>query len=381
MNFGITFAHTWVLFLLLIPASLLVLEVLRIWFGIGVKVALPVDRLGPTSRRPTQNADDTTPKKPTATLGSITRKAKATILRAVLTASILVPVLVLAVVVLILAGPKKLGPPQQEKVLTNIEFLLDVSGSMMSPLGGGGATRNTASLEAIKYFLDKRQGDAFGLTIFGDEVAKWVPLTKDHRAIASSMPFLDPSKMPSVMGGTRVGFALRYALKVLANVGREDQDKLITHEDDAKAAGADTARNLTTLDPTTPDPAAPDKNGDRLVILITDGFSFDLDGGAATTIGNELLQAGILVHAIHVGEGQPPGQLTEVVSPTGGRVFSATDPSSFAGIFDAINGMTPVRMAARQPEPVDCFWPFAYTAAALLALHGLCLFGLRMTPW
>ncbi len=376
MNFGITFAHTWVLFLLLVPAALLILEVLRVWFGIGVKVALPVDRLGPTSRRATETADGTTPKKPPATLGSITRKAKATILRAMLTASIIVPVLVLAVVVLILAGPKKLGPPQQEKVLTNIEFLLDVSGSMMSPLGGGGATRNTASLDAIKYFLDKRQGDAFGLTIFGDEVAKWVPLTKDHRAIASSMPFLDPSKMPSVLGGTRVGFALRYALKVLSNVGREDQDKLITHEDDAKAAGESATRN-----PATSNPAAPDKNGDRLIVLITDGFSYDLDGGAATTIGNELLQAGILVHAIHVGEGQPPGQLTEVVSPTGGRVFSAVDPSSFAGIFDAINGMAPVRMTAKQPEPVDCFWPFAYTAAALLAVHGLCLFGLRITPW
>ena len=371
MNFGITFAHTWVLFLLLLPAALLVLEVLRVWFGFGVKIALPVDRLGPIARRGTREVDGTTFNKPTPSVGSVARKAKARILRAMLTVSTLVPVLTLAVVVLILASPKKLGPPQQEKVFTNIEFVLDVSGSMMSPLGGGGATRNTASLEAIKYFLDKREGDAFGLTIFGDQVAKWVPLTKDHRAIASSMPFLDPSKMPSVLGGTRVGFALRYSLKVLSNVGREDQDKLITHEDDAKAAG----------EAATPNPAAPDKNGDRLIILITDGFSYDLDGGAATTIGNELLQAGILVHAIHVGDGQPPGQLTEVVSPTGGRVFAATDTSSFSGIFDAISGMAPVRMTAKQPEPVDCFWPFAYTAAALLAVHGLCLFGLRMTPW
>ena len=375
MNFGITFAHTWVLFLLLLPAALLVLEVLRVWFGFGVKIALPVDRLGPTARRGTREIDGTTSDNPTPGAGSAARKAKAGILRAMLTVSTLVPVLVLAVVVLILAGPKKLGPPQQEKVLTNIEFLLDVSGSMMSPLGGGGATRNTASLEAIRYFLDKREGDAFGLTIFGDEVAKWVPLTKDHRAIASSIPFLDPSKMPSVLGGTRVGFALRYAIKVLSNVGREDQDKLITHDDDAKAAG-----EAATLRPGG-SPAAPDKNGDRLIILITDGFSYDLDGGAATTIGNELLAAGILVHAIHVGEGQPPGQLTEVVSPTGGRVFAATDPSSFSGIFDAISGMAPVRMTAKQPEPVDCFWPFAYTAAALLAVHGFCLFGLRITPW
>lgn len=374
MNFGITFAHTWVLFLLLIPASLLVAEVLRVWFGYGVKIALPVDRLGPAGSSRQPNKDGL--RAPTPPARAALRRIRGIILRALLTASVAIPVLVMAVVILILAGPKKMGPPQQERVLTNIEFVLDVSGSMASPLGGGGQTRNTASLDAIRYFLDKRQGDTFGLTIFGDQVAKWVPLTRDHKAIASSLQFLDPTKMPSGLGGTRVGFALRFALRNLENVGRKDDEKLTERDEDGEVPVTEADRAAGIPATTAAAPA-----GDKLIVVITDGFSYDLDGGAATTIGNELLAASITVHAVHVGEGNPPNQLTEVVSPTGGRVFAASDPSSFSGIFDTIDRMAPVKLAARQPEPVDCFWPFAYTAAALLLLHGLSLFGLRMTPW
>ena len=371
MNFGISFAHTWVLFLLIVPAGLLIAEVLRVWFGYGVKIALPVDRLGPAgSSRRTRQDEARSPK---LAAKHLVRRIRGIILRALLTASVVIPVLVMAVVILILAGPKKMGPPQQERVLTNIEFVLDVSGSMASPLGGSGQTRNTASLDAIRYFLEKRQGDTFGLTIFGDQVAKWVPLTRDHKAIASSLQFLDPTKMPRGMGGTRVGFALRYALRNLENVGRKDDEKLTERDEEGEVPE--------TGDQRADAAAAPKTAGDKLIVVITDGFSYDLDGGAATTIGNELLTAGITVHAVHVGEGSPPNQLSEVVSPTGGRVFAATDPSSFSGIFDTIDGMAPVKLAARQPEPVDCFWPFAYTAAGLLLLHGLSLFGLRMTPW
>jgi hypothetical protein len=43
--------------------------------------------------------------------------------------------------------------------------------------------------------------------------------------------------------------------------------------------------------------------------------------------------------------------------------------------------MQPIRTKPSQPEPIDFFFPFAVTCAALLGLHVLSLFGLRYTPW
>ena len=43
-----------------------------------------------------------------------------------------VPPLVLAVALLLLAGPRRQGEPRTRRALTNIEFCVDVSGSMTS---------------------------------------------------------------------------------------------------------------------------------------------------------------------------------------------------------------------------------------------------------
>lgn len=318
-----TFAHPLILIALLLPAAIAAWELFR--RDHGHRTRLPLDH-GTHARR--------------RWLGRFLRVAA------------ILPALILAAVVLILAGPQRLGPPGQARVLTSIELLLDVSGSMSSPIGYGGgrnsgtgsASRYTAAMDAITAFTSRRKGDAFGLTIFGGEVVRWVPLTKDLSAIKNATPFLDPSTMPAPLQSTRVGHALRYARDVL------------TSNPDAET-------------------------GDRLVIIITDGFSSDLDGPIAQQIGGELRDSSIVVHAINVGEPPAPIQLADVVSPTGGRVFDAADPTSLKGIFDHIDKMHPTRSRPTEPEPVDDFFPFIASALAALALHALCLFGLRVTPW
>src|SRR5687767_6121107 len=142
----------------------------------------------------------------------------------------------LAVAVLLLAGPQRMSQSADARVLTNLEFCLDVSGSMTAPFGDG--TRADKAIEAINEYTTYRKGDAFGLTAFGTEVLHWVPLTKDLSALRSSAPFLRPERMPRYMGGTRIGHALREVQKILA--GRPE--------------------------------------GDRMIILISDGMSFDLRG-------------------------------------------------------------------------------------------------------
>ena len=312
---NLSFAYPLVLVLLLLPCALGAWELMRR----GLRVPLPVDHLAHAPRRWT---------------------------RRLLVAASLLPALLLAAVVLLLAGPQRMSPPKDERVLTNIEIVLDVSGSMSSPMqsgpaGGAGGTRFTAAMAAIAEFCKLRKGDAYGLTAFGGEVVRWLPLTKDLSAIENAPKFLDPEHNPPHLMSTRVGNALKFTLGTLS--------------------------------------AQPE--GDRLIILMTDGFSSDLGGGAAGQIGQELRDNNIVVHAVHVGDGEAPVQLFEVVSPTGGQVFSANNPRALLGIFEHIDQMQKVRIKSSQPEPIDFFFPFAASCAALLGLHMLALFGLRYTPW
>jgi len=105
-----------------------------------------------------------------------------------------IPALLLAVVIVILAGPQRLGSPKTKRVLTNIEFCVDISGSMNAAFGEG--TRYDGSMEAIDEFLDYREGDAFGLTFFGNAVLHWTPLTTDPSAIRCAPPFMRPGRVP-----------------------------------------------------------------------------------------------------------------------------------------------------------------------------------------
>ena len=120
------------------------------------------------------------------------------------------PALILAAVILVLSGPQKLSEPKSRRALTNIDFCVDVSGSMTAQFGEG--TRYDASMEAINAFLDFREGDAFGLLFFGNEVLRWVPLTTDTSAFRCAPPFMDPKlrNRPPWLGGTAIGKALEH---------------------------------------------------------------------------------------------------------------------------------------------------------------------------
>ena len=215
MEFLIPFRHPWVLLALLVPIGLL----LFIWAGKGRRVILPFDHTNERRGR---------------ALSGTLRVAES------------FPAITLALVVGILAGPQRWDEPQAKKVLTNIEFCVDVSGSMTASFGAG--NRYDASMVAINEFLDYREGDAFGLTFFGNSVLHWVPLTTDVSAFRCAPPFMRPSKIPYWFGGTEIGKALRACRKVLAS--REE--------------------------------------GDRMIILISDGFSSDLAGNRADDLVHDL---------------------------------------------------------------------------------------------
>ena len=227
------FARPWLLLLLVLPVLLLS----WIWQRRGRRVVLPFDR------------------------GADAPRGSGWFVRGLLGCSESVPALLLAVAILLLSLPQELAAPKQKRAMTNIQFCVDISGSMTAKFGPG--DRYDAAMKAINDFLDFRAGDSFGLTFFGNNYLHWVPLTSDPSAFRCAIPFMRPDTAPPGFGGTEIGKAVLGCREVLTS--RSD--------------------------------------GDRMLILVTDGFSSDLENGAEMEIAKRP-QA----RRHHVVRRQHPGQ-------------------------------------------------------------------------
>lgn len=303
-----TFSNAWVLFFLPLPLLLAA----WVWRRESRRVVLPFDHARPASGRGW---------------------------RFLINLAECLPALLLAVVILILAGPRRWGEPTERRVLTNIEFCIDISGSMGFPFGEG--TRYDASLAAIDEFLNFRQGDAFGLTFFGNNVLHWVPLTSDASAIRCAPPFMRPELAPPGFNGTEIGKALLACREVLA--AREE--------------------------------------GDRMIVLVSDGTSFDLFNGNDLEIAKKLKQSNIAVYDIHIGGERIPDPIVNITSLTGGAYFEPGDAAALNDVFRRIDQMRPTRLEKSAPESLDHFFPYCVAGLSCLGLATASLFGWRYTPW
>jgi Ca-activated chloride channel family protein len=249
------------------------------------------------------------------------------------------PGVLLAIAVILAAGPQKLGVPKTKRILTNIEFCVDVSGSMTAPFGEG--TRYDGSMQAINEFLSYRTGDAFGLTFFGHNVLHWVPLTSDISAFAHAPPFMRPEVAPPWMGGTMIGKALLACKDILAS--REE--------------------------------------GDRMVVLVSDGASADLHNGADEEVARTLRENNITVFHIHISDTPIPDEIITVTAKTGGEAFAVDDSDALGTIFRRIDSMKATRLEKTAPETIDDFAPYCVAGLSVLSAIGLALLGVRYTPW
>jgi Ca-activated chloride channel family protein len=251
------------------------------------------------------------------------------------------PALLLTVAVLMLAGPRKPAPPQEERVLNNIILCLDVSGSMGQAFGSEG-NRFEAAVKAAREFCNFRKGDAFGLTVFGSEYIHWVPPTKELSAIVSATEYVRPDNMPGWMGGTMIANALHGC-----------RDQLVRT-----------------------------KEGDRAVILISDGGSADFQNGGDRAVAEELARDNIRVFGIQIGQDDMGGGGMETVAAgTGGKVFTAGDPAALDGVFREIDRMQKARFKQTTADWVDAYTPIALAGLGSVLLYGLSLLGLRYSPW
>lgn len=306
-----SFQFPLVLFALVVPAALLIWVWANRWSTAGGRTVMPFDHAG---------------------------KGGGWTWWALLGLAESVAPLALAVAIFILAGPRKYGTPESKRKMTNIQFCVDVSGSMVSPFGEG--TRYDGAMKAIDKFLDARRGDSFGLTFFGDNFIHWCPLTTDPSAIRCSLPFMRPEVAPYWFGGTNIGKALQGCKKLL--VEREE--------------------------------------GDRMILLITDGIDFDLDK-VGPDLTKELKAASITVFAVIVGYHQIQDGMVSVTRGTGGDAFTVDDPEALKAVFRKVDQMKQAKIEKTIAEPMDNYRPYCLAGAILLALSSLAAFGLRYVPW
>ena len=254
------------------------------------------------------------------------------------------PAVLLAIAVLVLAGPRQPAPPLDERILNNIIICLDVSGSMGTPFGQKG-TRFQAAVEATKQFCTFRKGDAFGLTIFGSECIHWIPPTKELSAIVNATKYVRPDNMPPWMGGTLICNALRGCRDELVRV----------------------------------------PEGDRAVVLVTDGGSADFSNGGDRSVAQELADRKIRVYSVMIGNDDTGGAglagLNTIASITGGKVFATGDNGALTTIFHEIDGMQKAKFKQVTADWVDDYTPLAIAGLAAAVLAALSLLGLRYTPW
>jgi Ca-activated chloride channel family protein len=303
-----SFLYPYVLLLLVVPFALLVWT----WRRRGQQVVLPFDH---------------------------GRPGRGLIWRVLLDAADSLPSLLLAVAILLLAGPQRYGQPEEKRKLTNIELCVDISGSMTAEWGDG--SRYDGAMKAVNEFVDYRGGDAVGLTFFGNSTLHWCPLTSDKSAIKCSVPFMRPEKVPHWFGGTEIGRALRSCRQVL--VERQE--------------------------------------GERMIVLVTDGESADLWGGAADTIAKECKAADITVFAIIIGLDTVQEEIHTITEGTGGEAFIAGDPDAMKVIFRRIDLLKQAPMEKKLADTLDNFRPFCLAGLIVLGLAGLAALGVRYTPW
>jgi Ca-activated chloride channel family protein len=302
------FARPWLLLLLALP----LLQLFFVWQRRGRRVVLPFDRGG---------------------------RGSGVLVRGLLGIGESLPALLLAVAVLLLALPQELAAPKQKRSLTNIQFCVDISGSMTARFGSG--NRYDAAMKAINAFLDYRKGDSFGLTFFGNNYLHWVPLTSDPSAFRCSVPFMSPENGVPGFGGTEIGKAVLGCREMLTSRAE----------------------------------------GDRMLILVTDGWSSDLSGGADVDIAKRLKRDGITLFAVNIQEQEARGEIVNLARLTGGEVFNPGDTRALEGVFKRIDEMSKAKIEQGTPELVDWFVPFCIAGLAVLGLWALVQLGLRYTPW
>jgi len=289
----------------------------------------------------------------------------------------MLPAMLLASAIILLARPMVHTPPSTERLVTNVQFVLDVSASMCEPFGPqkeyashdelimNKYRRYDAAMDAIDKFTTYRRGDAFGLTVYAKYFLHWVPLTPNTSAIRYARPFLEPWDNAVEWNDT---------------LDREWRKKRLARSFNIYEFGG--TATLTAMEGAV-EMLKETTKGDRTIVLITDGFGEEGADRVAALL-DEFERERITCFGVFINDGGTPANIERLCTDSGGAFFQVNHIQGGEGldkVFRHIDEMNKVKIEVTGPGSADHRGPIVIPALALAALHVLALFGLRFTPW
>jgi Ca-activated chloride channel family protein len=260
-------------------------------------------------------------------------------------------IMALALVVLSLARPQKLGKPEESSAEgIDIVLALDTSCSMKAADFQPNDRVHVAK-KSIAEFVKQRTNDRIGLVVFAGEAASWVPLTLDYSLVAQLLEEVDVGMLPD---GTAIGSAIGVALNRLKE--SETQSKVIVLLTDGD-------NNAGSISPKEAAEIAKTRGVRVYTILIGKG------GTVPYPAGKDLF--GRLVYREQYFPINPQ-LLKEIAGVTGGRAYQASDREELdKNLSDVLDQLDRSRLeGATATTPKDELFPYTLAAAiALLALE------------
>lgn len=247
--------------------------------------------------------------------------------------------LIWTLLVCALARPEYLMPPQYiTRPMRDIVLILDVSGSMAKNDVQGGNTRLQAVQQSVRKFVAARQSDRIGMVIFASKAWPFAPISEDKQALQTRINQLAPGMIGQQ---TAIGDALGVAVKVLDN--------------------------------------GPDKQADKLAILLTDG------NDTASQLSPELaakLAADhhVRVHTIAFGDLSDTSKdkvdlplPQRIAKTTGGQSWTAAHSgSALDSVWQQIDALTPAQVKSLGWSWHQALYPWPLAVALLLLLLAAC---------
>ncbi|MBM4059593.1 MAG: VWA domain-containing protein [Planctomycetes bacterium] len=242
---------------------------------------------------------------------------------------------------LALARPvvREVAPLREQGI--DILLVVDTSSSMQIEDMGttAGLRRMDAARARAEQFAAARTRDRVGLVAFARYAELRCPPTLDEQALAAFLRVLDTVPPNSEIDGTAIGTALVKAAQVLRK----------------------------------------SKASSRVVVLLTDGENTvsDIEPQDGAKLAKD---AGLRVHAIGLGNGQPTpfgfrpldfAELRGIAETTGGQFFQPKSDADLAEVYARIDELEKSELEDPRYRTVDHFeWPLA--AGLLLLLLALC---------
>lgn len=250
--------------------------------------------------------------------------------------------------------PFWLGEPLTRSVSgRDLMLAVDISGSMNEAdmtINGAAASRIDVLKIVVGRFVERREGDRIGLTLFGTNAYTYVPLTYDLDALGKLL-----SDISTGLAGrhTAIGDAIGLTLKSM----RKQQSRhkvIILVTDGANTAGFE--------NPVLAARAA----AQRGVTIYTVGIGSDIEA-LERLYGRNNIPTGVALNE---------RVLTNIAGVSGGRYFRATNLAALEQIYLELDKLEPVEYEYQSHQPREEIYLLPLTAG-LLALVLYLLLGLR----